>query len=90
MSGSVTLMPSRIWHRDVLEPGYVPAAYAVECGLLPETLRGIFERIPAQQIAGIELAEFEASLDEAKDAAALKFMMDAVLPLLIASGIRAP
>jgi len=53
-------------------------------------LRGIFERIPAQQIAGIELAEFEASLDDAKDAAALKSMVDAVLPLLTASGIRAP
>jgi len=75
---------------DVLKPGYVPAAYAVATGLLPETLRGIFEKIPAQQIAGIELAEFEALLDDTRDATALKFMVDAVLPLLTASRLRVP
>ena len=52
---------------DVLEPGSVPAAYAIEAGLSPEALRAIFAEIPRQQIIGVELAEFEASDDETED-----------------------
>lgn len=67
---------------DSLEPGFVPAAYTVPNGLLPETLRAIFEKIPADQIIGVELAEFEASSDGEKDATSLRFLMDAISPLL--------
>ncbi|MFS8048207.1 arginase family protein [Rhizobium sp. BR 314] len=67
---------------DVLEPGYVPAAYAIGGGLTPDTLRAIFELVPNHQIAGIELAEFESSGDPVKDAASLDHLIHAVLPLL--------
>jgi arginase/N-omega-hydroxy-L-arginine amidinohydrolase len=67
---------------DALEPGFVPAAYAISDGLTPDTLRAIFEAIPKAQIAGIELAEFEASNDAIADAASLAFLVHAVSPLL--------
>ncbi len=67
---------------DVLEPGYVPAAYAIDGGLIPDTLRAIFELIPNHQIVGIELAEFESSDDPVKDAASLEHLIHAVSPLL--------
>ncbi len=67
---------------DSLEPGFVPAAYTVPDGLLPKTLRTIFERTSAEQILGIELAEFEASGNDEKDASALCFLIDAISPLL--------
>jgi arginase len=67
---------------DVLEPGYVPAAYAIDGGLTPTALRALLEAIPAEQIVGIELTEFEASNNEADDAAALAHLIHAVSPLL--------
>ncbi|SCB32312.1 arginase family protein [Rhizobium multihospitium] len=70
---------------DVLEPGHVPAAYAIADGLLPETLRAIFEAIPKGRILGIELAEFEASADDLENASSLSFLSDTVSPLF-ASG----
>lgn len=66
---------------DVLEPHHVPAAYAIANGLLPAQLRAIFEAIPEQQIAGIELAEFEAAGDEADDMVAVTCLLDIVSPL---------
>lgn len=68
---------------DVLEPNHVPAAYAIGDGLLPQSLRAIFEGIPKQQIAGIELAEFEASPDDLKNASAIECLLDIVEPLLV-------
>ncbi|WP_234804084.1 arginase family protein [Ensifer adhaerens] len=67
---------------DVLEPNHVPAAYAINDGLDPQALRAIFAAIPQQQIAGIELAEFEASHDAAKDAAAIECLLGIIEPLL--------
>lgn len=67
---------------DVLEPGYIPAAYAIADGLLPQTLREIFGALPEDQILGVELAEFEASGDPAPDARALDIILDTVAPLL--------
>lgn len=67
---------------DVLEPGFVPAAYAIPGGLVPEKLRAIFEAIPQHQIVGIELAEFEASGDETENAASLAHLIHAISPLL--------
>lgn len=44
---------------DVLEPGYIPAAYRVAGGLLPHQIASIFAAIPADRVRGVELAEFE-------------------------------
>lgn len=44
---------------DVLEPGYIPAAYRVGDGLLPRHVAAIFAALPAQSVRGVELAEFE-------------------------------
>lgn len=43
---------------DVLEPGYVPAAYRVPDGLRPHQIADIFAAL-RDQIRGVELAEFE-------------------------------
>ncbi len=67
---------------DVLEPNYVPAAYAIGGGLYPQTLRAIFAAIPKEQIAGIELAEFEASENALKNEAAIECLLGVVEPLL--------
>ncbi|GAA4192128.1 hypothetical protein GCM10022219_11960 [Microbacterium oryzae] len=45
---------------DVLEPGYIPAAYRVPDGLLPHQVAAIFAALPAGAVRGVELAEFEA------------------------------
>jgi arginase/N-omega-hydroxy-L-arginine amidinohydrolase len=44
---------------DVLEPGYIPAAYRVAQGLLPHEIAAIFAALPSDQVRGVELAEFE-------------------------------
>lgn len=66
---------------DVLEPHHVPAAYAIGNGLLPRDLRAILAAIPERQVTGIELAEFEASGDDAKDMSALTCLLDILSPL---------
>lgn len=43
---------------DVLEPGYIPAAYRVSDGLLPHEISRIFAALRGQ-VRGVELAEFE-------------------------------
>lgn len=45
---------------DVLEPGYIPAAYRVPEGLLPHEVAELFAAIPRELVRGVELAEFEA------------------------------
>ena len=67
---------------DVLEPGHVPTAYPVDDGLLPAELRAILQAIPTEQIAGIELVEFEAPEEQAGRTAALSTLMDIIAPLL--------
>lgn len=66
---------------DVLEPGYVPAAYKVPEGLLPEQVKAIFAALRARQIVGVELAEFEASENPAENAKAISIIADTVAPL---------
>lgn len=44
---------------DVLEPGYIPAAYRVAEGLLPHQVAAIFSALPSDQVRGVEFAEFE-------------------------------
>ncbi|KVM59105.1 arginase [Burkholderia ubonensis] len=71
---------------DVLEPGYVPADYAVPDGLLPAQLRAIFAAIPAEQLAGFEVAEFNAPLDDGNSDAALSIIVDIIAPLFESLG----
>jgi arginase len=67
---------------DALEPGHVPTVYPVDDGLLPAELRAILQAIPTEQIAGIELVEFEAPQEQAELTAALSKLMDIIAPLL--------
>lgn len=69
---------------DALEPGFVPAAYAVPGGLTPAQVKAVFQALPPAQIAGIELAEFEVGDDEACNAQAAAVILDVVGPLLAA------
>ncbi len=66
---------------DALEPNHVPAAYAIADGLQPQAVKAIFEALPKERIAGIELAEFEASGNPALDASALDIILDITAPL---------
>ena len=67
---------------DVLEPGYVPADYAVPGGMLPTQLKAVLEAIPAEHIIGIEMAEFNATEDEAINSQAVEIVLDTVGPVL--------
>lgn len=66
---------------DVMEPGFIPAAYAIENGLLPEQLRQAFSAIPASQIAAIEIAEFELPSNQEDVDRALAHILDITAPL---------
>jgi arginase/N-omega-hydroxy-L-arginine amidinohydrolase len=66
---------------DVLEPGYLPADYSVPDGLVPAQIRALFEAIPLDRIRGIELAEFNASTDEATNEKAVAVILDMVAPV---------
>lgn len=66
---------------DVLEPGSIPAAYRVPGGLLPARVAALLAALPSGSVAGLEIAEFEASGTDA-DGAALATIMSTVGPLL--------
>lgn len=66
---------------DALEPGFVPADYQVPDGVLPAQLRAIFAAIPRAQMLGVELAEFNAPVDEASSDEALSIILDIVAPV---------
>ncbi|MEV6833746.1 arginase family protein [Streptomyces sp. NPDC051133] len=66
---------------DVLEPGHVPADYTVPDGLLPEQIRAIFDALPAAQLRGVELAEFNAPLDDELSARAVETILAMVAPV---------
>lgn len=75
---------ARVWIHvdwDVLEPGFVPADYKIPGGLLPAQLRAIFEAIPPVQLAGFELAEFQAPTDDSSSEAAISIILDTFSPL---------
>ena len=67
---------------DVMEPGYVPADYSVPHGFLPKTLREIFEALPAEQLAGLEIAEFHAPSSPADSKAPLEQILHIIQPLI--------
>ena len=69
---------------DALEPGFVPAAYKVGGGLTPAQVKAMLAALPPAQVAGIELAEFEAGDDEAGNAQAGAVILDIVAPLFAA------
>lgn len=76
--------PSPVWVHidwDVLEPGFVPAAYRIADGLLPDQLKAILAAIPRSQIAGIELAELELPDDPLAAERAVRTAMETVAPL---------
>ena len=67
---------------DVLEPGFVPADYAVPDGIVPTQLRLIFEALPLDRVLGLEIAEFHPSSDETENEAALSTILEAISPLI--------
>lgn len=70
---------------DSLEPGYVPADYAVPGGLLPSQLREIFVAIPHSQCLGLEIAEFNASKSDTENQFAINNIREIIDPLLPAN-----
>ncbi|HVT62815.1 MAG TPA: arginase family protein [Legionellaceae bacterium] len=85
-----TIGHSKLWIHidwDALEPGFVPADYKVPNGLLPTQLRTLFETIPAEQILGIELAEFKAPFNAESSEKALSVILDIIEPVLEMSAI---
>lgn len=67
---------------DSLEPGFVPADYAVPDGLLPDQLRNIFAAIPKGKCIGLEAAEFHASETESVNRSAIANILKIIEPLL--------
>ena len=67
---------------DVLEPGYIPAAYRVGGGLLPHQIAGIFAALPIADVRGVELAEFEAGDAEVPERVSVELIVETVQHLL--------
>lgn len=61
---------------DVLEPGYIPAAYRVPHGLLPHQIADIFAALPADRVRGVELAEFEYGAPEVPSAVSIELIIE--------------
>lgn len=61
---------------DVLEPGYIPAAYKIPAGLLPRQVAAIFAALPAESIRGVELAEFEAGDPDVPEALSIELIVE--------------
>lgn len=61
---------------DVLEPGYIPAAYRVSEGLLPHRIAAIFAALPADSVRGVELAEFEAGDAEVPERVSIELILE--------------
>lgn len=67
---------------DVLEPGYVPADYAVSGGLVPDQIRSILASLPQNQVLGLEIAEFQAPDDPAQRQRAVDAILHMIEPIL--------
>nr|WP_276509253.1 arginase family protein [Pseudoclavibacter chungangensis] len=61
---------------DVLEPGFIPAAYRVADGLLPHEVASILAELPAGTVRGVELAEFEYDAPEAPSRVSLELVIE--------------
>ena len=64
---------------DVLEPGYIPADYAVAGGLVPKQIEAILAEF-ALQIRGLEIAEFHIADAQFDPSDALKCIVETVRP----------
>ena len=67
---------------DVLEPGYIPAAYRVGGGLLPHQIASLFAALPADSVRGVELAEFEAGDSEVPERVSVELIVETLQHLL--------
>lgn len=67
---------------DVLEPGFIPAAYRVGGGLLPHEVAAIFAALPEGSVRGVELAEFEAGDADVPEAVSLELIVETFQHLL--------
>ncbi|MGW9156102.1 arginase family protein [Microbacterium sp. NPDC055665] len=67
---------------DVLEPGYIPAAYRVGGGLLPHQIAAIFSALPQDSVRGVELAEFEAGDAEVPARVSVELIIETLQHLL--------
>ena len=61
---------------DVLEPGYIPAAYKIPSGLLPRQVAAILSALPTESIRGVELAEFEAGDPDVPEALSVELIVE--------------
>ncbi|MGW6174393.1 arginase family protein [Arthrobacter sp. NPDC055138] len=61
---------------DVLEPGYIPAAYKIPSGLLPRQVAAIFSALPNGDVLGVELAEFEAGDPDVPEALSVELIVE--------------
>lgn len=67
---------------DVLEPGYIPAAYRVGDGLRPHQIAAIFAALPTGTVRGVELAEFEAGDEEVPERVSVELILETLQHLL--------
>ncbi|WP_431806050.1 arginase family protein [Microbacterium paraoxydans] len=67
---------------DVLEPGYIPAAYRVGDGLLPHQVAALFAALPVESVRGVELAEFEAGDAEVPERVSVELIVETFQHLL--------
>lgn len=67
---------------DVLEPGYIPAAYRVGGGLLPHQIAAIFAALSSGSVRGVELAEFEAGDTEVPERVSVELIVETLQHLL--------
>lgn len=66
---------------DVLEPGYIPAAYRVPNGLLPDQIANPFASL-REQVRGVELAEFEYGDPEVPERVSVELILETFQALL--------
>jgi len=66
---------------DVLDPGIVPTEYAVPGGLSLGDLRAVCERLAANEIVGVEIAELEATWRDTGAPASTEGLLGALEPL---------
>lgn len=67
---------------DVMEPGYIPADYAVPNGIIPSKLKSIFKALPGSKILGFELAEFHAQGSKQSKQKSVELVLDTTAPLI--------
>lgn len=67
---------------DVLEPGFIPAAYKVPEGLLPHQVAAIFAALSAAAVRGVELAEFEAGASEVPERVSVELIVETFQALI--------